>query len=259
MNKTEFENNLSSLPLGAFRYFDTIGSTNDDALAWASQSAPDFSLIIADEQTSGRGRMDRKWFTSPSAALALSLILRPTDTERAHPSRATGLLAISLAESLLQLGLAPQIKWPNDVLLRGRKVAGILVESSWLGERLDAMILGMGVNVLNASIPPADQLLFPATSIETELGHPIDRGGLLREILTSVLDWRPKLGTDAFLEAWEGYLAFRGQQVQVEGRSGDPIIGELLGLEADGSLRLQNEPGKSVTVRFGEVHLRPLA
>jgi len=259
MNRTEIERDLSSLPLGAFRYFDTIGSTNDEALAWASQGAPDLSLVIADEQTHGRGRMERKWFTPPHSALALSLILRPTTIERAHPSRTTGLLALSLAESLLQLGLAPQIKWPNDVLLGGRKVAGILVESSWMGEMLDAMILGMGVNVLKASIPPAHQLLFPATSIETELGHPVERGGLLRGILTRVLDWRPKLGTDAFLEAWEEQLAFRGQQVQVEGRSGDPIIGELLGLETDGSLRLQNEHGRSVTVRFGEVHLRPLA
>ncbi|MBN1451674.1 MAG: biotin--[acetyl-CoA-carboxylase] ligase [Anaerolineales bacterium] len=259
MNRTEFEDELSSLPLGVFRYFDTIGSTNDEALAWASQGAPDFSLVIADEQTSGRGRMDRKWFTPPHSALAMSLILRPTNTERAHPARTTGLLALALAESLLQLGLAPQIKWPNDVLLGGRKVAGILVESSWMGENLDALILGMGVNVFNAAVPPADQLLFPATSVEDELGRPIERSGLLREILVRVVDWRPKLGTDAFLKAWEEQLAFHGQQVQVEGRSGDPIIGELLGLEADGSLRLQNEHGKTVTVRFGEVHLRPLA
>ena len=259
MNQTEIERELSSLPLSALRYFDTIGSTNDEALAWASQDAPDFSLVIADEQTSGRGRMDRKWFTPPGAALALSLILRPTNVERAHPSRMTGLLALALVESLLQLGLAPQIKWPNDVLLAGRKVAGILVESSWVGARLDAMILGMGVNVLNAAIPPADQLLFPATSIETELGHTVERSSLLREILTSVHGWRPNLGTDAFLKAWDENLAFHGQQVQVEGRSGDPIIGELLGLEADGSLRLQNELNRSITVRFGEVHLRPLA
>jgi BirA family transcriptional regulator, biotin operon repressor / biotin---[acetyl-CoA-carboxylase] ligase len=259
MIRTEIERDLSSLPLGAIRYFDKIGSTNDEALAWASQNVPDFSLIIADEQTSGRGRVDRRWFTPPHSALAMSLILRPTDVERAHPSRTTGLLALSLAESLLRLGLSPQIKWPNDVLLRERKVAGILVESSWIGERLDALILGLGVNVRDASIPPADQLLFPATSIENELGHPIERVNLLREILTKVLEWRPRLETDAFLEAWEERLAFRGQQVQVEARSGNPLIGQILGLEADGSLCLRNEYGKTVTVRFGEVHLRPLA
>ena len=259
MNKTQIERRLSPLPLGEIRYFDTIGSTNDEALTWASKGAPDLSLIIANEQTSGRGRMDRKWYTPPHSALAMSLILRPTPTERAHPSRMTGLLALSLTESLLELGLDPQIKWPNDVLISGRKVAGILVESSWTGDTLDALISGMGVNVLNTSIPSADQLLFPATSIETELGHPVERAELLKSILTSMLDWSPNLETDAFLKAWEGNLAFHSQQVQVEERSGEQIIGELLGLEPDGSLRIRDEHGKSVTVHFGEVHLRPLA
>lgn len=259
MITTKFERQLSSLPLSAFRYYDTLGSTNDEALAWASQGAPDFSLIIADEQTSGRGRMDRKWFTPPHSALAMSLILRPTNIERAHPARTTGLLALSLAESLLTLGLVPQIKWPNDVLLGGRKAAGILVETTWMGAELDAMVLGMGVNVLNASVPPADQLLFPATSIETELGRPIERAELMRDILTRVLGWRPKLGTDAFLKSWEGSLAFRGQQVRVEMGGKKPLTGELIGLEMDGGLRLRDEHGKIVTVQFGEVHLRPLA
>jgi BirA family biotin operon repressor/biotin-[acetyl-CoA-carboxylase] ligase len=259
MNRTQIERSFSHLPLGGIRYFDTIGSTNDEALSWAAQGAPDLSLIIADEQTSGRGRMDRKWFTPPHSALAMSLILRPTTIERAHPSRTIGLLALSLAESLLKLGLVPQIKWPNDVLLSSRKVAGILVESTWTGKELGALVLGMGVNVLNASAPPADQLLFPATSVETELGHPIERAELLKSIITKVLAWRPNLGTDVFLKTWEENLAFRGQQVQVEGRSGEPVIGELLGLESDGSLLLRAEHGKSVTVHFGEVHLRPLA
>ncbi len=259
MSATQLEQYLSALPLSAFRYYDTLGSTNDEALTWASQGAPDFSLILADEQTNGRGRMNRKWFTPPRSALAMSLILRPTTIERAHPTRTTGLLALSLAESLLKLGLVPQIKWPNDVLLTGRKVAGILVETTWMGEDLDALILGMGVNVLNMSVPPAEQLLFPATSIETELGHPIERTEVLRDVLARVLDWRPKLGTDAFLKSWEGSLAFRGQQVQVQGGSEKPVMGELLGLETDGSLRLRDKHGKSVTVQFGEVHLRPLA
>ena len=259
MNKAQLEQHLSSLPLSAIRYYETIGSTNDEALAWAAQDAPDFSLILADEQTSGRGRMDRKWFTPSGSALAMSLILHPTTIERAHPSRTTGLLALSLAESLSKLGLAPQIKWPNDVLLGGRKVAGILVESSWLGDRLEALVLGMGVNVLEASIPPADQLLFPATSIETELGRPIDRVALLKEILSKVFEWRPNLGTDAFIHAWEASLAFRGQQIQVQGGSEKPIVGQILGLDKDGNLRLQDEHGKSVTVQFGELHLRPLA
>jgi len=259
MNETKLESYLSDLPLGAFRYYETLGSTNDEALAWASQGTPDFSLILADEQTSGRGRMERKWFTPPRSALAMSLILRPTTIERAHPARTTGLLALSLAESLLKLGLDPKIKWPNDVLLNGRKVAGILVETTWLGEELDAMVLGMGVNVLKGSVPPVDQVLFPATSLESELRHPVERAELLRDILLRVLDWRPNLGTDAFLDAWNESLAFRGQQVQVQIGSSEPIVGQLIGLETDGRLRLRDKYGKSVTVQFGEVRLRLVA
>ena len=257
--ESQYQSKLSSLPLGSFRYYNTLGSTNNEALAWAANGAPDLSLIVADEQTRGRGRMDRKWFTPPHSALAMSLILRPTPIESAHPSRMTGLLALSLTESLLELGLNPQIKWPNDVLLSGRKLAGILVESSWTGDSLDALILGMGVNVLKASVPSADELIFPATSIETELGHPVERAELLRNILTRVLDWRPNLGTDAFLNAWGENLAYHGQQVQVEEGGGKTLTGEVLGLKSDGSLLLRDEHGKSVTVHFGEVHLRPLA
>ena len=82
---------------------------------------------------------------------------------------------------------------------------------------------------------------------------------MLRDILVQVLDWRPNLGTDAFLKSWEGILAFRGEQVRIETGGEKPIIGELIGLETDGSLRLRDEHGKFVTVQFGEVHLRPLA
>jgi len=102
-------------------------------------------------------------------------------------------------------------------------------------------------------------VLFPATSIESELGHPIKRIDLLRDILRNVMNWRPKLGTPSFLNAWEQDLAFRGQQVQVGGGKGKPVTGELLGLNPDGSLRLRAEDDNSVTVQFGEVYLRPVA
>jgi len=259
MNETQLKKSFASLPLGAIKYYGTIGSTNDEALAWALKGAPDFSLIVADEQTSGRGRMNRKWYTPAGTALAMSLILRPTEDERTYPARTTGLLALSLADALRKLELSPQIKWPNDVLINGRKLAGILVETTWMGEEPDAMVLGMGVNVLEASVPPADQVLFPATSIQSELGRPVDRVDLLRDILVGVLEWRPKLGTDDFLRSWEGSLAFRGQQVRIQEGSGDPVSGELVGLNSDGSLRLLDEHGKTVTVQFGEVHLRPVA
>lgn len=256
--ETQYRKTLKNLPLGDIHYHHSIGSTNDEALALAVQDVPDLTLIIADEQTSGRGRLDRKWFTPLNSALAMSLILRPTQMEKTHPSRATGLLAVSLAASLRTLGLTPQIKWPNDVLLNGHKVAGILVEMVWMGDELEALVLGLGVNVLKESVPPAEQVLFPATSIDDALGQPVDRATLLGNIISYMLEWRPKLGTDAFIKAWEENLAFYGQQVQVEDGDGERVTGKILGLDLDGGLRLRDEHGKSVTVHFGEVHLRPL-
>ncbi|GAB4415671.1 MAG: hypothetical protein Kow002_00950 [Anaerolineales bacterium] len=250
---------LTQLPLGEIRSFDSIGSTNDYAMQWADQGAGDLSLVLANEQTAGRGRTGHKWFTPQNTALAFSLILRPTGEERAHPARTTGLLAVALTESLLQHGLNPLIKWPNDILLNASKVAGILVESIWAGDQLEALILGMGVNVHKGAVPPANELRFPATSVEDALGASISREILLKDILTALLAWRPKLGTAAFMAVWEKNLAYIGQQVRVWKGSEVAVMGKLLGLNPDGSLHLQDEHGKSVTVHFGEVHLRSLA
>ena len=129
MNEHSLKKTLSKLNIGDLRYFDSIGSTNDEALAWAAAGAPDLSIVIADEQTQGRGRLDRKWFTPKGSGLAFSLILRPSTALRPHLSRTVGLAALSIAESCSGLGLAPRIKWPNDILLNGKKTAGILIET----------------------------------------------------------------------------------------------------------------------------------
>jgi BirA family biotin operon repressor/biotin-[acetyl-CoA-carboxylase] ligase len=257
MNEKELKKALSKLPLGDVRYFESIGSTNNEALAWATGGARDLSLVIADEQTAGRGRLDRKWFTPGGTALAFSLILRPTGAERPYLMRIVGLAALAVADALRTRGLSAQIKWPNDVLLDGRKVAGILVESVWSGEEVDCVVIGIGVNVLTAAVPPADFLQFPATSLEESLDGMVEREPVLHDILAGILALRPHLGTGSFLASWEKSLAFRDRQVHVEQGDGSPLRGKLLGLDSDGSLRLSGEDGKSVTVRFGDVRLRP--
>jgi BirA family biotin operon repressor/biotin-[acetyl-CoA-carboxylase] ligase len=239
------------------RYFDSIGSTNNEALAWATSDAKDMSLVIADEQTAGRGRLNRKWFTPKGTALAFSVILRPSAKEKPYLTRMVGLAALALADALRTRGLVAQIKWPNDVLLNGHKVAGILVESVWLGEEVDAVVIGIGVNVLKAAVPSADLLQFPAASLEDALGPEVEREQILHDILTGMIALRSHLGTDSFIAAWETALAFRGEQVQAEQGDGNLVTGKLLGLEPDGSLRLSTEDGISVTVRFGDVQLRP--
>ncbi len=260
MNAHSLKKTLSKLNIGGLRYFDSIGSTNDEALAWAAGGASDLSIVIADEQTRGRGRLNRKWFTPKGSALAFSLILPPSAVLRPHLSRTVGLAGLSIAESCSRLSLAPLIKWPNDILLNGKKTAGILIETVWSGEDIDSLVIGMGINVYKTSVPPIELLQFPATSIEDEFGkEPPTREEILFGILDAFINWRERMGTDEFINAWEQTLAFRGEQVQIQAGGEVPITGELLGLESDGSLRLRDIHDKSIIVRFGDVSLRPTA
>lgn len=259
MNQQEIKSTLSKLPLGALRYFDSIGSTNDEALAWAANDASDLSIVVANEQTAGRGRLDRPWFTPPSTALAFSVILRPTADEIPFLSRTVGLAALSIADTIGMLGLAPQIKWPNDILLNGRKVAGVLIELIWSGEDVDCVVIGVGINVAKTAVPATDILRFPATSLEHVLGEAPDRLKLLHDILASLISLRPHVRSASFMAAWEKSLAYYGRQVRVEMGGEQSVTGKVIGLEADGSLILRDEHGKNVTVRFGDVRLRLFA
>ena len=259
MNQNELKKSLAKLPLGEIKYFDSTGSTNDEALAWAAGDAKDMSLVVADEQTAGRGRLDRKWFTPPGTALAFSLILRPTPDEKPYLSRIVGLAALSVAEPLVRRGLSARIKWPNDVLLNECKVAGILTESVWSGDQVDCVVIGIGVNILKGSTPLQARLEFPATSLEDALGQPVERVEVLRDILAALVSLRPQLHTDKLMTKWEELLAYRGRQVQVETGGHGSITGMVTGLERDGSLQLRAEDGKLRTVRFGDVRLRPFA
>jgi len=259
VNKDELNNILSKLPLGEIRYFDSIGSTNDEALAWATAGARDLSIVVANEQTLGRGRYDRPWITPASTALAMSIVLRPTSEERSHLSRIVGLAALAVCDALQIRSLNPEIKWPNDILLNMMKVAGILIELVWSGDTIECIVVGIGINVTKGAVPSTDILRFPAISLEHVLGQPPERGSLLHDILANIVALRPHLATDSFMASWQGKLAYNGRQVQVETGSEQSVRGKVVGLESDGSLRLRDENGKYVTVRFGDVRLRPFA
>ena len=259
MDQNELNKLLSKLPLGSIRYFDSLGSTNDEALAWATSGAKDLSLLVADEQTMGRGRYDRPWFTPPGSALAFSLIIHPTSSERPHLSRLVGLAALSIAQAIQARGLYPEIKWPNDVLLNRRKVAGVLIELVWSGEDVENVVLGVGVNITKRAVPSTDILRFPAISMEDALGQPVDRAQVLHDILTNFISLRPQLGKDELIAQWEKLLAYQGRQVPVDMGGGHMAVGKVDGLEPDGSLKLRDENGKTITVRFGDVRLRPFA
>lgn len=259
VNQNEVNKTLSDLSLGDIRYFDSIGSTNDEALAWATAGAGDMSLVVANEQTLGRGRLDRPWITPPATALAMSIVLRPSLEESSHLSRIVGLAALAVVEALQTRGLNPEIKWPNDVLLNMRKVAGILIELVWSGDTVECIVIGIGVNILKGAVPSTDILRFPAISLEHVLGQPTEREPLLHDILANIITMRPHLGEDSFIVSWEKKLAYNGRQVQVDMGGEKSVTGKVVGLESDGSLRIRDEHGKYITVRFGDVRLRPFA
>ncbi len=248
---------LAGLPIPAVRFYPSIGSTNDDALGWAQEGAEDLSLVAADLQTSGRGRMGRRWVTTPGASLAFTLVLRPSPGEMKHTSLFSPLGALAVASALEELGLETLVKWPNDVLLKRRKVCGILGEASWNGDRLGGLALGIGVNVAPDSVPPDDEVIYPATCVEAELDRPVERERLLARIVHHLLRWRPALGGPAFQEAWQARLAFMGEAVTVSPPHGDAIHGQVAGVDREGNLILVLPGGGKVNIAAGDVHLRP--
>lgn len=277
MDQASLETALAGLPIHQIRYFDRLGSTNDEAARWAGQSALDLALVLADEQTSGKGRLGRKWITPPGAALAFSLVLRSENVEPQILPRWSALGALAVCEALREgFALQAEIKWPNDVLLGGRKVAGILAETAWSGAQPDSLVLGIGINVTPVAVSeaalPKEGLAFPAACIEEFLGHPVERLQLLRVILEQVLTWRKRLAEPEFVSAWESRLAFRGEWVQLlpgevgsgetpslKARQSLPVTeGRLLGLMPDGALKLGTPAGEEIIMRAGDLRLRPV-
>ena len=209
-------------------YFESIGSTSDVAAALASEGAPEGTVVIADAQTSGRGRRGHTWFSPPGAGLYVSVVLTPSRA-RHEPDRAVSVLTLSagvaLAEAVERVtGLAPGIKWPNDLLVARRKLAGILAEGVALpsADGLRAVVLGYGINVGTAAFPP--DLAARVTSLESELGRAVDRAMLCAESLAALAMRYDDLMTgrfDAILDAWRARsVGSRGAKVEWDAVSG---------------------------------------
>lgn len=261
MNEATLHAALSGLPVPSVHYFTQIGSTNDQAQAMLEQGAPDGTLVVADAQTQGRGRLGRRWVTTPGAALAFSLVLRPSLSEQEQLAFFSPLAGLAVCKTLVdEYGVAAEVKWPNDVLLKRRKVCGVLVEAVWSGARLQGVVVGIGVNVALSSLPPEGEMLFPATCVEQVMGCPVERETLLAAILRQFFVMRPSLGSVDFRQDWQARLAFLGQEVRVDlPGSEPPLTGQVLGIDAQGNLRLRIPSGAEVCVMVGDVRVRPLA
>jgi BirA family transcriptional regulator, biotin operon repressor / biotin---[acetyl-CoA-carboxylase] ligase len=256
MNENRLRQALAGLPVSDIVYYPSIGSTNDEALIRLAAGAPDFTLIVADEQTEGRGRAGRRWITPAGAALAFTLILRLAESSRF--SLYAGLGALAICSALRDdYDLPAQIKWPNDVLLGGLKVAGVLVETQWTGDSLQAVLVGIGVNLSLQAVPDPAILAYPATCVEAFTSQPLEPEIILKQILTHLVYWRSRLGSPDFLAAWQENLAWKGQRVTVLGEiASETLEGVLYELDAGGALLLQDSMGETITIHAGDVRLR---
>jgi BirA family biotin operon repressor/biotin-[acetyl-CoA-carboxylase] ligase len=263
MDETRLRLLLSDLPIPVIRYYETIPSTNSAALEWMQQvgvegGIPDGSLLVANAQTAGRGRMNRQWVTEADAGLAFTLVFHPSPFELERLSLFSGLAALAICQVLWESYNVPSaIKWPNDVLSNGFKIAGILVETSWLGNVIEGIVVGIGINITSASVPPQEMLRFPAACIEDLLGQEVDRLEFLHSVLQALFSWRTSIGTPQFIQGWNEKLAFRGECVNIEQAGQPPITGIFQGVSEDGSLLLRTENGVDVEVMVGDVRLRP--
>ena len=273
MDQRSLEAVLSELPIGKLQYYQSIGSTNDQAALWYEDGAPDFSIVIADEQTAGRGRLGRSWHTPPGASLAFSILLynpfrdspqveRISSTISALHPRLTGLGALSVSITFQEsYKLAPLIRWPNDVLLNNHKVCGVLVEAKWEGDRFSGAILGIGINIASPSVPPPDSLFTPATCLEQELGFPVEREKLLYHLITKLLYWQNLIGSPQFIRAWEKILAYRGEWVQIIDENQhltQPSEGKLIGIDDSGYPVIRDHRGQEFTIKSGSASIRPI-
>ena len=231
-----------------FRYCERIGSTNDAAIDWLEHDAPVGALVIADEQSAGRGRRGRSWQTPPGAALAMSIILRPGVRWLSRVTMLGGLAVCELAENLSCQDVG--IKWPNDVQIAGKKVSGILCEATWSGERLCGAVLGIGINVRTDF--QGTTLAATATSLESAIGARLDRSQLAGDLTNRILHWQRRIETDALFDSWRSRLNVLGQLVNAGG-----VAGKVLDVTADGALLVIDEGGERHTVHVGE--LAPLA
>ena len=232
-------------------YQPVTGSTNDNALLAARAGAPHGSLFVTDEQTAGRGRRGNSWLALPGESLLFSVLLRPK-LELAQASALTLAIGLALRDAIGPLlSCAAQIKWPNDLYVNGKKLAGVLLESQLQGEHLQAVVVGVGLNVATENFP--GEIAARATSLRLLGAHDVERESLLQAVLTAIaarVDVYERTGVRGILDELNAADALCGRRVRV-----DAQVGLGRGLDEQGRLLLEDDAGVVHAIIAGTVEL----
>jgi BirA family biotin operon repressor/biotin-[acetyl-CoA-carboxylase] ligase len=242
-----------------FYLFSEVSSTNDCVRDLAAQGAREGTVVIAEEQRLGRGRLGQRWFSPPGVNIYASVLFRPA-IEPDELLSFSFMASLALVDAIEALGVPAAIKWPNDVLVGGKKVAGTLVDSGMRGAAIDYVILGVGVNVNVGTAALRDALGAAAgfsTSLAEVLGHEVDRNALLAAWLDRLDAWQRRWkneGPAALQQAWADRDILTGRRVEVRGE-GPTFEGRVLGLAPNGSLLVLDTLGHRHQITTGEVRL----
>lgn len=233
-------------------YYSKIPSTMEVAKREALQGAQEGTVVIAGEQTAGKGRMKRVWL-SPKGNIALSIIMYP---KMAYLSSLVMAASLAVVHTIADVtGLRSQIKWPNDVLINGKKICGILVESGVRDSSIDYAVVGIGINV-NLKTADFTGMYLPVTSLSDELGRDVSRLELVRRLLFEFEELYLSLQSgDTVYREWRDNLETLGRWVYA--RSGDTVYeGIVESIAEDGSLMLRCSDGSLIKLTAGDATLR---
>lgn len=233
-------------------YYPSLASTNEVAKQEAQQGAAEGTVIVADEQTAGRGRIKRAWLT-PKDNIAVSVILYPSIASLPYLIMVASLAVAHSIEAVT--GLKSQLKWPNDVLIKGKKVCGILIESKVRGDIIDYAIIGIGVNV-NLRLYDFPEISPTATSLSYELGRDVSCLSLIKSLLVEIESLYSTLSSGGSIyEEWRDSLVTLGRSIRV--KSGEDVYdGIAESVAEDGSLLLRCSDGTLTKIVAGDVTLR---
>ena len=252
----ELRRGLALERLGAkFHYFPELDSTNTYARQLAEAGAREGEIVIAEAQTQGRGRLGRRWQSPPFTNLYLSVILRPQFPPAQAP-QITLTAAVALAETVASFIAQPAtIKWPNDILVGGKKLAGILSEASCDAERLHYVILGIGANLNYAIDLMPEEIRERATSIAHITGNAVSRESFLRRLIQDLDRCYGELedsGFAALARRWQAHFNLRDRRVRVE-LLDQVVEGWARGIDGDGALLVEDDKGRQQRVIAGDV------
>ena len=246
LSESEIRFGLKTEVLGKQLYYrDVLPSTQKTAHELANDGAPEGTLVVADKQTAGRGRMSRVWHSQEGNGIWMSLILRP-DVPLQKTPQLTLLSAVAVVQAIEAFtGVQPAIKWPNDLMIHGKKAVGILTELQAEEDRVRSVILGIGINVNQQETDFPGELQEIATSLSLEAGGKIDRAGLIQEILLTFekryQDYL-KHGFTPIKLLWESYAVGLGNELRARTLQGT-FYGKSLGIDDEGVLLLETKDG----------------